>query len=464
MKLESEILQRINSSNIDEYELEKFIRKKITSKFFKKQNKVIIVQLLPKLLESTSSNNKMWLDNLYFMTVNDNFLDILIKNIHKINFNEDTSILDTILKIIEENQPTKEQIISLIDEIIICNITINYSFLDILHTTINHLYPELIDYMVQKYIKNKNTCIATTSLLRVLKKEEIIYENIDIILENANEIDLFSLKDAVKNNKEAKELVDKKIEKSEKEQMTKKITQLYQQFYRIKELKNDEQSQKNFQTIVEVIYLIVKDICKNEQINISDIKYIGRGGFSAVLIIGDKVVKIGQTRLTKTFPNNPYIVASLLRKEFKINESTSIFIEVNERVDTNSKITNEELYQLYKKIRDLHLVWLDVAQKNVGRLLKDNKIYWREDLPITDKVLGLEESRRKEILKKGDIVILDNDAIYDEKILEEKHIHLTDLQEEFEKRYQQEKNQKNENNDSKEENNHKEETKKVTKR
>ena len=123
-----------------------------------------------------------------------------------------------------------------------------------------------------------------------------------------------------------------------------------------------------------------------------------------------------------------------------------------------------KLYQLYKKIRDLHLVWLDVAQKNVGRLLKDNKIYWREDLPITDKVLGLEESRRKEILKKGDIVILDNDAIYDEKILEEKHIHLTDLQEEFEKRYQQEKNQKNENNDSKEENNHKEETKKVTKR
>ena len=58
------------------------------------------------------------------------------------------------------------------------------------------------------------------------------------------------------------------------------------------------------------------------------------------------------------------------------NEENKIFLEVTERVDTKTEVTTEELYQLYKKIRALGLVWTDVAKRNVGRLKKDNIVHW----------------------------------------------------------------------------------------
>lgn len=69
---------------------------------------------------------------------------------------------------------------------------------------------------------------------------------------------------------------------------------------------------------------------------------------------------------------------------------------------------------MYKKLRDLNLIWLDVGYRNAGRLLKDNKINWREELPLTDERLGLQPYIGSKTLKKGEIVILDNDLIYHE--------------------------------------------------
>ena len=170
---------------------------------------------------------------------------------------------------------------------------------------------------------------------------------------------------------------------------------------------------KEFDNILEIIYLIIEDVCYNERIDITSIESAGCGAYSSVLIIGNKVIKIGCSRETKRFPNNPYINTMLLRKEFPITEQDSLFVEVSERVDTNTKVEEEELYQLYKKVRDLGLVWLDIGIKNIGRLLRDNKVHWRFELPITDEVLGLDSFRGKDLLKKGDIVIVDNDLIYD---------------------------------------------------
>lgn len=140
-------------------------------------------------------------------------------------------------------------------------------------------------------------------------------------------------------------------------------------------------------------------------ITYNDIKELPSDAFSLILQIGDKVIKVGRER----------VAPKLLRKEFKIDEENSIFIEVNERLDINYQITEEELYQLYKKVRQLVLICIDVAFRNIGILLKDNKIHWRQKLPLTDEVLGLEKYRWSKImLKKGDIVICDNDIIYDE--------------------------------------------------
>ena len=116
---------------------------------------------------------------------------------------------------------------------------------------------------------------------------------------------------------------------------------------------------------------------KNENAQFSDITF-DSGGFSNVLLVGNKVIKLG-SRLTKKFPNNPYIIAPLLRRELKNDEETC-FVEVTERVNTTSKVSNEELYQLFKNLRNLGLVWIDMKDDNVGRLKSDNIIYWHENL------------------------------------------------------------------------------------
>lgn len=197
--------------------------------------------------------------------------------------------------------------------------------------------------------------------------------------------------------------------------------------------------EEELQTIIEVVYLIIEDICKNEKINISDTKILDSGAFSSVLEIGDKVIKIGRSRGTQTFPNNPYINATLLRKEFSLSNNNSFFIEVNEKVDTKSEISEEELYQLYKNLRDLNLIWLDVAYRNAGRLLKDNKVDWREELPLTDERLGLQPYIGTKTLKKGEVVILDNDLIYHENDPDFPTYSHFPLYERFEKKYQEEK-------------------------
>ena len=188
-------------------------------------------------------------------------------------------------------------------------------------------------------------------------------------------------------------------------------------------------------TLKEVVKLIILDVLKNENVKLSDITYNG-GGLSSVLLIGNKVIKIGD-RATKSFPNNPYIISPLLRKKLEFN-GAFCFVEVTERVDTSKKASKEELYQLFKKLRNLNLVWTDIKEDNVGRLKKENIIHWRQNLNPTDGVLGLDVKRGETILKEGDLVILDADFIYDENDPNINYINNKDIYDEFEKRYQKE--------------------------
>ena len=169
-----------------------------------------------------------------------------------------------------------------------------------------------------------------------------------------------------------------------------------------------------YKNLQELVLLIIQDICKNEKKEISATQYIKAGSYSAAFSIGDKVIKIGKKRNTEKFPNNPYIVAPLLRKKIDIDNQV-FYIEVVEKVDTSNKdITEEDMYNLYKNVRDLGLMWNDVAIRNVGRLLKDNIIHWQGNLAPSDKALELDNKRGTIILNKGDLVILDADFIYDE--------------------------------------------------
>lgn len=292
--------------------------------------------------------------------------------------------------------------------------------------------------MLDTYLKNEKTC---NLIIEIMFSKEICP---NLILENLNEIlkkehlDLLAFKTNITNNPEAITKINTTIQNNPKHHLIKSITKICIDFIGIEPTNLSTYETKNFNTILEIIYLIIEDICKNEQIPLSNIEILNCGAFSVVLQIGHKVLKIGCSRATKSFPNNPYISAILLRKEFFINEKTSIFLEVNEKSNTQTKISKKELYQLYKNLRNLQLVWIDIAERNVGKLPKKNKIYWREELPLTDDRLGLAPYRDTTTLQKGDLVIIDNDLIFDENDPEIVHYNCA-LQKEFEAKYQLEK-------------------------
>lgn len=174
--------------------------------------------------------------------------------------------------------------------------------------------------------------------------------------------------------------------------------------------------EREFNKLIDFIYFVIMDICRNEGVDVTDIKVIGAGVFSVVIMIGNKVLKIGEQRGTSSFPNNPYIVAPLLRRNIKIKDF-DFYVEVTEKADNNIKVSHTELYNFYKKFRDnTGLKMVDLKKENVGILLRDNKVYWNEPLYNDDKNLGLQAYQGNGTLKAGDLVILDADFIFDESV------------------------------------------------
>lgn len=255
----------------------------------------------------------------------------------------------------------------------------------------------------------------------IMYSKQVIYDNLPLFTENSQ--NLYSLMKFVKDNPSAyskvKDYIDNNPEKA--------INSIFCEINKRVKIEDT--------TLKEVVKLIILDVLKNENVKLSDITYNG-GGLSSVLLIGNKVIKIGD-RATKSFPNNPYIISPLLRKKLEFN-GESCFVEVTERVDTSKKASKEELYQLFKKLRNLNLTWTDIKEDNVGRLKKENIIHWRQNLNPTDGVLGLDVKRGETILKEGDLVILDADFIYDANDPNINYINNKDIYDEFEKRYQSE--------------------------
>ena len=401
----------LKKENIEKNELIDYILENVQNN---EQNQRELIKLLPTIIQNTNEQNISWMYYIQNLSIIDNFLDSFIDNMFLFNYRKHHFLFFKIMKSFKNIPIKKEQANTLLNNML-NNST--KAYWEDLYFMIKELYPEMIPNMLSEMLKTKENCKEAISLIQKDNNIYIslIYKNIDIILENTNYDEIFFLKDIVKNDKSASSTVIKKIKENAKDNIKKLIKSHY---LRIVTKHNNYQNlsyiyNERFDNILEVIYLIIEDVCRNENIDITEIESIGSGSFSSALLIKDKVIKIGIPGKTKSFPNNPYINAMLLRKEFPINDEASIAIEVDEKVDTKSEIDIEELYQLYKKMRDIGLVWLDAANRNAGRLLKDNKASWRFDLPITDESLGLDKFRGEEQLKKGDIVILDNDLIYD---------------------------------------------------
>lgn len=224
-----------------------------------------------------------------------------------------------------------------------------------------------------------------------------VIANLQLFINNSR--NLFLLKKFLSNNKEAANQVSNYIDNNQQRAMD----SIFNEIESYEKISNP--------TIKEVVRLIILDVINNEKCKYSDIEFFS-GGYSRVILVGNKVIKLGK-RQTKRFPNNPYIVAPIIRRELEI-DGRSLFVEVTERVGPAGYVSEEELYMLFKNLRDLGIVWTDIQVKNVGRLRKENIIHWQNKLEPSDETLNLDPRRGSTVLQAGELVLLDADFIYDE--------------------------------------------------
>lgn len=384
-----------------------------------KRNKDKIRKYADYILKNCSDYN--WIASYLIVYDGDELIDAIINNYNKLKENN----IDTYPIINRITKYPNDKLISYIDKLI--PVLDDFTLHDILNKIKDN--EEVMNYVIDKYLVNSTISIKLTSFL--LKNNlyiDKVYQNFDNIISN-NIKDLYELKKQGTLNEETSTKISKIVQNNE-EYLNNTIEDI------LKEIYGEKFNSKDFKVGIDTIKIIIKELCQNENKTYGDIEYLGKGTFSYVLAVGDKVLKIGIKRYTDSFPNNPYIITPLLRESIKINEENKIFLEVTERVDTKTEVTTEELYQLYKKIRALGLVWTDVAKRNVGRLKKDNIVHWNTPLSPTDEALELKKYINASQLKKGDLIILDADHIY-----EGYKYNLTNK--EFEDRYQEELKEKN---------------------
>lgn len=398
--------------------LSDFISKKLNNPLLKNKNAKIIVNHFDEILQYIVSDNmNILLLNIDLLIEQPNFKEKFIEGLKNYPYTDE---IDELFYNIWGCLNSKNKFDNFIDSNILKTLSTMNLKSSFYSSMLNRLNEE--NQKIFLNILAENKCDISYSMVEYKgNNKQIIYDNLPLFMENTE--NLYSLMNFVKDNSIAlskvKDYIDNNPEKA--------INSIFCETSNLVKMKD--------KTLKEVVKLIILDVLKNENAKLSDITYNG-GGFSRVLLIGNKVIKIGN-RDTKSFPNNPYIISPLLRKKLEFN-GESCFVEVTERVDTSKKASKDELYQLFKNLRNLNLIWTDIKESNVGRLKKENIIHWRQNLNPTDEVLGLDVKRGETVLKEGNLVILDADFIYDENDPDINYTNNKYIYDEFEKRYQRE--------------------------
>lgn len=258
------------------------------------------------------------------------------------------------------------------------------------------------------------------------KNNNLFKNNIDYILDHS--LNLLDLKNLSKNDKELNNKLKNYINKN-------KDKIIYEILY---DSIGIEKENIDKEKILDSIKIIIDELMDNEKEEYCNIEKLGDGCFSNAYLIGTKVLKMGIKRECFLMPNNKRFLKPLFRKEIKseINKEVLLCMEITEKVDTKN-ITRDDLYKVYKELREEGYVWLDATEKNIGRLIRKNKIYFNDLNPTMDAINY--ETTCDEELEAGELVILDNDFI----VKEDENIKFENLTiYDLELRYQEEKSKK----------------------
>ena len=200
------------------------------------------------------------------------------------------------------------------------------------------------------------------------------------------------------------------------------------------------------------LQILFREVLKSEGKQFCDVQKIGEGVYSQTFKVGGKVIKVGAPRETYNIPNHRRILQPLARINLTNQYQESIgTIEVTDEVDTSkdtlNKITKEDLYRIYKELRDDGIIWGDPKINNLGILKGDNvPTMNRRPLQVNPVSTGfINDLKKVKPLSKGDIVIVDTDYLYRQEQKNKKG-NKDSYVFEFEKRYQEEKRKKEQDN------------------
>lgn len=258
---------------------------------------------------------------------------------------------------------------------------------------------------------------------------EIIENNIDYLLKKLsfkNILVIFKEKEFFSNN--VKEKVNKILEQNKKKFIKGILT---------KKINDDNISEEDLNKVIDVLEKILDEVLENEEQRIIDISVSHSGLNSDVILVGDKVIKVSKKRKTYTIPYDERILVPLIRFDLKKISNIDAIIEVTERVKVES-FSDEQLYSLYKDMRQRGVIFTDLTSANVGILLKDNVKHWKKGISSDLTNLGFDMTGKEvKVLKKGELVVLDSDYIFDEK--EKRILCPRSNTKKYERRYLQEK-------------------------
>ena len=139
---------------------------------------------------------------------------------------------------------------------------------------------------------------------------------------------------------------------------------------------------------------LLKSTAREENTTLLDIRYIGYGAYSEVFRIKSKIIKVGYKRECPNIPENNRILIPY----FKGNIGSD-FIEINDYISNIGKITTEDVYSVYKDIRDEGLIWLDPGKDNIAK--------------VSDEILYKINLRKNNLTNKG--IIKNNNHIPEQK-------------------------------------------------
>ena len=281
-----------------------------------------------------------------------------------------------------------------------------------------------------------------------LDNKKYFNDNLEILLGNIpNEYILF----LATKNKIEKDLVKNRdgfFKEKNQEILNNFLTENKKEYIEFLFFRSDKEKTKEEEISIDLVLELIEEILEHENLKYKDIQYIGGGAFSEIIKIGTKIIKVGKKRHNYEIPYDKTILQPIIRVDLSKISNIDTTIEVMENVDTNFFISKEELYNFYVTLRERGIIFADIKAQNLGILLKDNKVNWNKKISLDNANKGIKNTYEEEVLKKGELVILDTDYLYTEeelpKIMAKEGMMCWGSEEafEFEEKYQKSKQPK----------------------